>query len=63
MRRDPEEFDDVFHINVTGVFATIQAFYPLLKVRDLQSAQRWKNAHRSTTKKPGVLSLTLILQC
>ncbi len=32
MCRDPEEFDDVFHINVAGVFATIQAFYPLLKV-------------------------------
>ena len=31
-RRSPQEFEDVFHINVAGVFATIQAFYPLLKV-------------------------------
>ena len=32
MCRAPEEFDEVFHVNVAGVFATIQAFYPLLKV-------------------------------
>ena len=31
--RDPAEFDETFHINVTGAFATIKYFYPLLKVR------------------------------
>jgi len=29
----------VFHVNVAGVFATIQAFYPLLKVRPPGSCQ------------------------
>ena len=32
-RRDPKDFDEFFHVNVAGLFATIQAFYPLLKVR------------------------------
>jgi NAD(P)-dependent dehydrogenase (short-subunit alcohol dehydrogenase family) len=31
--RDPEEFDEFFHVNVAGLFATIKAFYPLLKAR------------------------------
>ena len=30
--RDPEEFDEFFHVNVAGLFATIKAFYPLLQV-------------------------------
>ena len=33
MRRDPKDFDEFFHVNVAGLFATVQAFYPLLKVR------------------------------
>ena len=31
--RDPAELERVVNTNVFGAFATIQAFYPLLKVR------------------------------
>ena len=39
-RRDAKDFDEFFHVNVAGLFATIQAFYPLLKVRSASSASR-----------------------
>ena len=47
--RDPEEFDEVFHINVAGVYATIQAFYPLLKVRAVPRSRRLRSRRRHFT--------------
>ena len=40
MRRDLADFRSVFEVNVIGAFGSIQAFYPLVKVRRTAAALR-----------------------